>query len=1474
MAQNSLKILVVDDKADNLAVARAVAADAFPGCEVFTAQDGEAGLALARAHVPDVVLLDVRMPGLDGYETCRRLKAEPGLADIPVVFLTAIKINNEARVKASEAGAETFISKPFEEAEFTAQVRLMAKVKEGNLARRRERERLGALVEERTRELIDEADGRQRSEEALKETEGRYSALFERMTEGFALHEIVCDKYGKPEDYRFLEVNPAFEALTGLKRADLIGRTVLQVMPATEKRWIEAYGHVALTRQTLRIEEFSGALGKFYSVIAFSPKQGQFAVIFSDVTARRKADAALRESKALVEAVVENVPLMIFLEEAQDLRFVLFNRAGEELLGYDREALLGKNNLDLFPPEQAAHFMAKDREVLAGGADVLDIPEEPIATAKKGTRLLHTRKVAIHGADGKAKYLLGISEDITERKAAEEKLRGSEEQFRSLAENSTDYIMRYDREGRHTYANPACLKVSGLSAAQFIGKTHHELGFPAELSAEWEKRIRGVFETGKPCGWEFEWESAQGPAFLDWRLMPEFDGRGRVASVLGVSRDITQRRKMESELAAEKRHLDAIVESSPVGLLVLDEDMNIVRVNSAAATIAGAEGKDILPHRCGDALGCVNVGADPRGCGHSSECPLCPLRKGLEALLKDGEPLCAKEMRLLLMRDMAPCEVWLLVGAERVTIDGRLHAVVSIDDITDKKDAEAAEERSRVRYASIFGQSPIAIEYYNADGEMVGANEAAIDMFGVVDISEIAGFSLFDDPNITVEDKARLRAGGTVHAEAVFDFEKVKELKLYRTKRDGSIVIDMRVAPILEGRKVSGYVAQVQDITERKKAEERSRRHGELLAAINASGDLRSLTQSVTGMLARWTGCEAVGIRLKDGVDFPYFETRGFEKDFVLAESRLCARDQAGELIRDGAGNPVLECMCGNVVCGRFDPALPFFTPKGSFWTNSTTELLAGTDEKDRQSRTRNRCNGEGYESVALIPLRSGVEVLGLLQVNSRQKGRLDKGLIDFLEYASDQLAIAVSHLNSQAALKESEFRLKNAQTAARVGNFEINLKKRTVWASEEARRIYGFAQGEKLTLDLVQALALEKYRPGLAAAMARLADGEGCYDEEFEINQQNTGRTLWVHSKAELSLDQHGDPRMTGVLQDITGRKRAEREIVVSAERYEQLAAQSRTGNWETDAAGRYTFVSRVFEEISGYSAAELAGKLHFYDLHPEEGRGAFRAAALEVFARKGEFRDLQNPVRRKDGSVVWVSTSGIPLLSGAGELLGYRGSDTDISDRHRADERIKSNLAEKEVLLKEIHHRVKNNLQVVSSLLNLQAKTIQDEAARAVLKDSRARVRAMALVHEILYRSEDFSRLNMREYASRLIDGLRGAYSGGGSILFEADICDCPLSVDTAVSLGLILSELVSNALKHAFPGGRGGLVKISIAPENGGYLMAVEDDGPGLPADYDLRKAGSLGMQLVTTLAGQISGVAAAGKGKKGARFTVRF
>jgi len=167
---------------------------------------------------------------------------------------------------------------------------------------------------------------------------------------------------------------------------------------------------------------------------------------------------------------------------------------------------------------------------------------------------------------------------------------------------------------------------------------------------------------------------------------------------------------------------------------------------------------------------------------------------------------------------------------------------------------------------------------------------------------------------------------------------------------------------------------------ERKLIEQWKALNMKVLDTINKSATWKDCIEEILGEIKQFTGFEAVAIRLRDNEDFPYYVTKGFPAHFVEAERYLCTRDSKGEMIRDSKGNPYVECMCGNVICGRTDASKNFFTEGGSFWSNNTSKLLSETTDEDRQAKTHNRCNSEGYESVALFPLKSGQEILGLLQ--------------------------------------------------------------------------------------------------------------------------------------------------------------------------------------------------------------------------------------------------------------------------------------------------------------------------------------------------------------------------------------------------------------------------------------------------------------------------------------------------------------
>jgi hypothetical protein len=170
--------------------------------------------------------------------------------------------------------------------------------------------------------------------------------------------------------------------------------------------------------------------------------------------------------------------------------------------------------------------------------------------------------------------------------------------------------------------------------------------------------------------------------------------------------------------------------------------------------------------------------------------------------------------------------------------------------------------------------------------------------------------------------------------------------------------------------------AVVVDITQRRQMEDRQKLAVDILQVLGRPNDMVNIVSDLLHLIKGTTGAEAVGLRLRDGEDYPYYVQNGFPEHFVERENALCARGSDGAILREADGKPFLECMCGNILCGRTDPTKPFFTKGGSFWTNSTTQLLSSTTDKDRGAHARNYCNTVGYESVALIPLRTGQEIL------------------------------------------------------------------------------------------------------------------------------------------------------------------------------------------------------------------------------------------------------------------------------------------------------------------------------------------------------------------------------------------------------------------------------------------------------------------------------------------------------------------
>lgn len=341
----------------------------------------------------------------------------------------------------------------------------------------------------------------------------------------------------------------------------------------------------------------------------------------------------------------------------------------------------------------------------------------------------------------------------------------------------------------------------------------------------------------------------------------------------------------------------------------------------------------------------------------------------------------------------------------------------------------------------------------------------------------------------------------------------------------------------------------------------------------------------------------------------------------------------------------------------------------------------------------------------------------------------------------------------------------------------------------------------------------------------------------------------------------------------DITDRERIAGELKRSEDTYQTIFNSVNDGIVILDpASGKALDINDALCQMLGCDRKEALS------IGLTEILSTDQSYSLEKILK--QFNDLitegpklyQIHIKARNGGVFWAEINlKRTIIRGEDRVLAVV---RDTTERKLAEEQIKTSLHEKEVMLKEIHHRVKNNLQVISSLLSVQSKYLIDRHDVDLFRESQDRVKSMALVHEKLYQSNDLAYIDFPSYIDRLATNLFRSYGGGsGNIKLFMDVADVKLNVDTAIPCGLIVNELVTNSLKYAFPDNRNGTISIILRPENGQCLLEVSDDGIGIPENFRIDNSNSLGLQLVTMLSSQLDGTIAIDV-TKGTRFTILF
>lgn len=462
-------------------------------------------------------------------------------------------------------------------------------------------------------------------------------------------------------------------------------------------------------------------------------------------------------------------------------------------------------------------------------------------------------------------------------------------------------------------------------------------------------------------------------------------------------------------------------------------------------------------------------------------------------------------------------------------------------------------------------------------------------------------------------------------------------------------------------------------------------------------------------------------------------------------------------------------------------------------------------------------------------------------------------------------------------AVRENEERWRSAVQGSAAGIWENNFVTGAAFYSDRSKEILGYQPDDipQSMKDWVAMIHPDDVEIGRAAIAEHLAGRKPFYEAEHRFRCKD-GSYKWIQSRGRASFDANGKlTRVVGTHVDIHERKLAEERLRESSEFLDNLFNSASAPIVVWDPLFRITRFNRAFEQLTGRRAADVIGH-DLPVLFPPERVGELMALLRPTLA--GEpWQGVEMPIQHVDGSVRLVLWNSATLLSADGRMpVATIVQGQDITERKQTEMLLRTSLREKEALLKEVHHRVKNNLQVITSLLRLEVARNPESGTVGVLREMQGRIRSMALLHETLYRSGNLEQVDLAVYLERVAgQAFRAQNEGKPNVRLRLELTWCPVSIDQAIPCGLIVNELVSNCLKHAFPAKRGGEIAISLRPADvkGQVQITVVDDGPGLPADFATRRQGSLGVQLVEDLARQLEGTLNVGR-DAGASFTVTF
>ena len=1281
--------------------------------------------------------------------------------------------------------------------------------------------------------IIQDITDRKTVEHALVESEKKYRFLVDNV------RDVVWQTL---PDLTFTYVSPSVESRTGYSPAELVGTSLLHLLTESSARTVrerlrkrmEDYSQGSRDLATVFEIELTRKGGgtcwfEVSSNAVFDPDESfaGFQGISRDITERKQAENALVESeerfRELFNTMGAGVAIYEPMGDGEDFIIRNVNRAVETIEKVKKEEIVGKSVRDAFPGVVAFGLFDVFCRVARTG-----IPESHPVSMYKDDRISGWRDNYVYRLP--SGEIVALYEDVTEKKQAEEDrerllvaVEEERQKLSSLVSSITDEVWFADTEHRFTLANPRAVEVFGLDPEETI---------PVETLAG-SVTVLNPDGTPRPVEDAPPLRALNGEVVrnleemvitplhgeLRYRLVsaaPVRNSSGTIIGSVSVVRDITELKRAEEELRVSQAQLKEAMDLARLVNWEFDALAGIFTFNdrfySLYGTTAEQEGgyqmsaeeyarRFVYPED-------QNLVADEVRKAVASTDPSFISQVEHRIVRRDGE------IRTIVVR------FGIILDENGRTV--RTHG--ANQDITDRKRTEQALLESEGRYRGLMDHLPDYVIVHR-NGILLYVNPSGASRMGY-DPEALVGKPILPLIDPAFHDTIQKAIAQRMEGEDLpsYEIKIVTKGGAFRTVLVNGVMIQYSGGP--------ASLNVLTDITMLKEAEE-----------IRKAYEIRLDSAMEIGSLAWWE------------MDLPDGSVRFDDRKATM---------------------------------------LGYSPDKFHHYTDFTA-LLHPDDREHAMQAMRDHLEGRETRYHIDYRIRAATgdyrwfrDVGGITRRHPDGSAGTVTGIVIDITVAKEA--------EDAVRATETRFRalIQNSSDLIRI----LDADGRILYESPSAERILGYPEGSLLgtdPLELVHPDDLERVRHDLNEVYGQTNPGT---PTEFRIRKAD-GEYLWVDAIGTNLLDVPGVNGVVVTTRPIQQRKEAEQALLESEERLRLAMEGADVASWDWDLKTGTAVFSDRFYTMLEYRPGEFPATFEGWiaHIHPDDKERVLPDLKKQI-AEKRPLCEIEYRLLTKDGNWLWILGRGkIAEFDENGTPSRLTGVNIDITSRRlmeseirslntvleervkdrtealekanqsleeenaqrlEAERKLKGSYDEKVMLLKEIHHRVKNNLQIIASLLNLQSRYIRDEPTLAAIRESQNRVKAMALVHEKLYKAEDISHISLADYLRFLGTGLFQFYDAKSrGIQFQLDIGEVNVDINSAIPLGLIINELISNSLKYAFPDGRKGEISIRVTKEEHTLTVLFRDTGIGIPADLDWQNTQSLGLRLVNTLVDQMDG-----------------